>query len=90
MKANTPRAHRFYLQKVAYPLDDLVLPRLSPREERMLTRYGFWLEALAEGKIQPMTEEQQRFVMVARGIQLPLSRYEIAWVKSQQKSWTHV
>ena len=81
MQANTPRAHRFYLAKANYPLSEKLLVRLSPREEGLLTTYGFWMEALASGRINPVTEEQQQFVMVVRGFRAPQTRFEIAWSK---------
>lgn len=76
-----PRAHRFYLRKNHFPLSEEVLARVSPREAVLLARDGHWLEALAAGKINPITEAQQRFVMVARGHRVPQSRHEIAWSK---------
>lgn len=82
MTSNTPRAHRFYLKKTRYPLRKDVIKRVTPREEEILDRYGHWLDALAKGVIPPCTEEQQRFVMAARGFRVPQSRFEIAWAKT--------
>lgn len=50
-------------------------------ELRALRRYGFWLEALAEGRIAPTTPAQEQFCRVARGEEKAKSVYERAWMR---------
>jgi hypothetical protein len=56
MKA--PAEHRIYLAKQDYPLkcsEEI----FSKDELNFLSRYGFWMEALVDGKILPITENQK-------------------------------
>jgi uncharacterized protein YifE (UPF0438 family) len=53
----------------------------SQEETELLSRYGFWLEALAQGDVQPLTPAQQRFVEVHKGEAEPESTFERAWWK---------
>jgi hypothetical protein len=66
---------------------DFVLPPggdFDDKERALLTRYGRWLEALAEGTIPPLTEEQRHFVQAALGECPPRSAFEAAWLKQRQ------
>jgi uncharacterized protein YifE (UPF0438 family) len=74
-----PREHTTLLCRhdfVAHPSGDF-----TGQERALLERYGRWLEALALGAIEPITEEQRRFVQVARGECPPLTSFEAAWTK---------
>jgi hypothetical protein len=51
------------------------------RERTLLSRYGYWLQALADGVIEPITPEQERFVRAVRGEEEPQSAFELAWTK---------
>ena len=50
-------------------------------ELRVLRRYGFWLEALAERKILPSTAAQEHFCRVVRGEASAETLYERAWMR---------
>jgi uncharacterized protein YifE (UPF0438 family) len=75
-----PQEHRDYLERVFYSLC-FDLSRFSEQEKKLLIRYGHWLEALAKGKIQPITPAQERFVKTHKGEESPQTPFEIAWKK---------
>ena len=53
----------------------------SEEELKIINKYGAWMEALADRKIEPITPEQKRFVDVSAGIAEPKSEYEKIWMK---------
>ena len=53
-------------------------------ELKIINKYGAWMEALADRKIEPITPEQKRFVDVSVGIAEPKSEYEKIWRKIPQ------
>jgi hypothetical protein len=76
-----PAEHAALLRRGAYPVHPAA--SLDDRERELLTRYGYWLEALATGALVPNTPEQIQFVRVARGEGEPRSAFEVAWSKHQ-------
>ena len=54
-------------------------------EVELLSRYGFWLEALVQRQIQPITPAQERFVMMHAGEAEPESAFERAWWKLMRR-----
>src|SRR3954452_24366574 len=54
---------------------------LEEPERVLLLRFGRWLEALASGALKPVTADQEHFVRVARGEDVPSNEFEHAWVK---------
>jgi Protein of unknown function, DUF len=73
------QAHRAYL---SLPFDpEITRIGFSDQEWRTLVRRGAWMEALADGQLEPRTAAQARFVQVARGL-LPAEReHELLWEK---------
>lgn len=71
--------HRSLVSKSDYPLGVEGTGVFQPGEVEILRRYGFWLEALAQGRIQPMTPAQEHFCQVCRDEAKPETRYEWAW-----------
>ena len=65
-----------------YPIPQNRMHKLRKDEVALLEKYGHWLEALAQGKITPGTEAQERFVAVAKGRCEPKTNFEWAWVKA--------
>jgi hypothetical protein len=66
---------------------DFVVPAvegLTPRERMLLVRYGRWLEGLSSGILKPLTPEQEHFVRVACGDDVPGTEFEHTWVKLSQ------
>lgn len=56
---------------------------LTAREVSLLERYGLWLEALATGMIEPITNAQKSFVMVHQCKATPRTEFELTWFKYQ-------
>jgi uncharacterized protein YifE (UPF0438 family) len=78
MKA--PAEHLDYLEKQDYPLRCSV-EIFESDELNLLSRYGFWIEALVEGIITPTTDEQKRLIDVHAGKVEPINLQERAWRK---------
>ena len=53
----------------------------STEEIEMLETYGHWFNALTSGELEPCTDSQRRFVLVAAGNEEPFSLEEVAWWK---------
>jgi hypothetical protein len=56
---------------------------LTISEISLLQRYGCWLEALAAGRIAPITKRQAEFLSVHHGTALPRTKFELIWFKYQ-------
>lgn len=75
-----PDDHLEYLRR--RPFAFLCSTELFPAEEmQILTEMGNWLEALAGGKIQPVTAEQEHFLKVDREEAEPETVSEQAWLR---------
>jgi uncharacterized protein YifE (UPF0438 family) len=79
MKA--PPEHATKLAKRAYLLRIQDTNVFEPDELTLLLRYGYWLEAMAEQRIEALTDAQKRFVAVTTKKLKPESLFEIAWMK---------
>ena len=53
----------------------------SLEEIEMLEKYGHWFNALTSGELKPITDSQQRFILVADGKEDPFTPEEFAWVQ---------
>ncbi len=60
---------------------DCNLGSFSTEEIEILEKYGHWFWALTSGVLEPISDLQQRFVLVATGKEDPFSLYEVAWWK---------
>jgi hypothetical protein len=78
MKA--PAEHRVYLAKQDYLLK-CSLEVFENDELNLLSRYGFWIEALVDGVILPITDEEKRLIDVHFGKVEPMNLQECAWRK---------
>lgn len=78
-------AHAQHLasRRKPYSIRPVMASRLRPEERAVLEKYGTWLEGLATGALEPMTDEQRRFVDVACGRAQARTLYERAWVHLQ-------
>jgi uncharacterized protein YifE (UPF0438 family) len=74
--------HATFLRRGGYPVHPNAA--LDNNERELISRYGYWLEALASGSLPPATPEQTQFIQVARGQAEPRSAFEVAWAKQQQ------
>jgi len=82
-----PAEHRVYLSKQDYPLKCSV-GIFENGELNLLSRYGFWIEALVDGVILPTTEEQKRLIDVHAGKIEPINLQECAWRKLiERRMW---
>ncbi len=57
----------------------------SIKESQVLESNGVWLAALADGKVEPESEEERRLISVIVGDQLPESTLERVWIKYQKR-----
>lgn len=76
-----PESHKEFSKLRDYPLGVRSIEVFTRVEIEKLHRYGFWLEALAVGRISAMTEEQKQFIKVSKGEADPETFYEKAWDK---------
>ncbi|QJB34865.1 DUF413 domain-containing protein [Chitinophaga oryzae] len=53
----------------------------SPEEIALLEKYGYWFEALVEGRLLPFSAEQKQFVDVAQMRKKPETLYEKLWFR---------
>ena len=83
----TPAEHRVYLAKQDYPLKCSV-EIFENDELNLLGRYGFWIEALVDGVIPPITDEEERLIDVHAGKVEPMNLQERAWRKLiERRMW---
>lgn len=75
-----PPDNLVYLQRRPFDFrcSTVVFP---PDEVEALTESGNWLEALADGRILPVTEEQEHFLKVDRDEAEPATLLERAWLR---------
>lgn len=78
--STVPADHLVYLRRrpFVFGSSTAIFP---PAELEALAEYGNWLEALAAGKIQPVTAEQEHFVRVDREEAEPTTVCERAWLR---------
>lgn len=76
-----PAKHAAELAKRNYPLGIDGKHVFAADEITLLQRYGHWLEALADGRIQAITADQERFISVTKEEHEAKSTFEIAWMK---------
>jgi uncharacterized protein YifE (UPF0438 family) len=76
--SNPPPDHQTYLQQRPFVFG--CSTEIFPLEElQALMDYGNWMEALADGKLQPLTPEQEHLLRVDREEAEPETVYERAW-----------
>ncbi len=57
------------------------VPGLTPDERQLLVKCGYWLEALANGQLSPISADQVHFILVTKGQVVPRNMHEYAWIK---------
>lgn len=83
MQNSRPEDHKRYLN-----LEFVItcsLTDFSSSEISVLKKYGSWLSALMQGKINANTEKQKHFLMVCERKEEPINEYEHAWTKYLQQ-----
>ncbi len=83
MKA--PESHQPFLGRQNYAIKVFANEIFSEYEMEILRRYGYWLEALADGTIPPVTPLQEQFVRVSTNQAKPSTIFEEAWWKLMQR-----
>jgi uncharacterized protein YifE (UPF0438 family) len=80
MSKQPPADHLEYLRRrpFVFGCETAVFP---PEELELLEERGNWLEALAAGKIRPVTAEQEHFLRVDRDEAEPRTLAERAWLR---------
>ncbi len=78
-----PLSHQEMLARSDFKLP-IGRSEINQEELKILAQYGCWMEALANGEIEPFTEAQVQFVKVARGRESPATQFERVWVKYAQ------
>jgi hypothetical protein len=53
---------------------------VTPSDSSFLRKYAAWLAALEMGFIKPISSEQERFVLVTKGREIPQSHAENLWI----------
>ncbi len=66
-----------------YPIPKERLRKLRKNQIALLEKDGWFLDDLANNRIEPTTDDQRHFVLVAQGNRTPRSEHEWAWV------WIH-
>lgn len=74
--------HAEFLAKKPF-LVGMATLKLTAEEKAYLEKYGYWLEALANGVLKPISPAQSRFIEVARGNASPQTIAERAWTTYQ-------
>ena len=77
------KAHLAAGKRPFYPLANN--SQFLPEEKEMLRKYGSWMQALANGGIEPYTAGQEHFIEVAKGRAAPRNQYEEVWIKYQRR-----
>jgi uncharacterized protein YifE (UPF0438 family) len=78
--ATIPKDHQTHLQRRPFVFG--CSTTIFPADElEALAEYGNWLEALANGTIQPVNAEQKHFLLVDREQTEPESVCERAWLR---------
>lgn len=57
------------------------LATLSQYEIDIIHKYGYWMNAVSNGELKPVTVEQERFLDVCKGNKNAVTNYEITWKK---------
>lgn len=53
----------------------------STEDIEILEKYGHWFKALTDGELDPITDLQREFILVAKGQRSPFTIEEFAWFK---------
>jgi hypothetical protein len=79
-------AHKAYLA-VDLVLEQAASCRMSDEHCTLIRRYGVWMQALADGDLDPRTLEQHDFVAVARKEAQAQTPHETAWHAYELARW---
>jgi len=77
---STQNSHNYYLNKKDYLICQSILNKLDAEDVKNIKRYGYWLNALEQGKIEPFSKEQELFLKVCKGVISPQNDIQKSWV----------
>ena len=78
-------AHKKFLDQKSFHPRVMNGEIFTKEEITLLRRYGAWMEALAERKIQPETTEQRAFVDMCHSSREPNTAFERVWWKLTER-----
>ena len=78
---SSKKKHLEYIKQKGSFVVDCSHAIFSDEEILFLEKYGHWLQALANGILEPITELQKEFILVAKKEKAPFSFEEQAWNK---------
>jgi uncharacterized protein YifE (UPF0438 family) len=81
MESTEKTTHKKLLKEKGEFKIDCSLAIFSEEEIEILKTFGHWFKALTEGELQPFTDLQKEFLLVARGEKDPVSLHEKAWFR---------
>ncbi len=73
--------HLAYIEEKGKFVVDCSHAIFSTEEIETLEKFGHWFDALASGVLEPFTELQERFILVAKSELPPFSPEEKAWYR---------
>lgn len=74
------KKHQQYIKKKNFPIQ--CSAKIFKLEEiEVLKKCGFWMEALSNGVLKPISEAQHQFIEVCQKKKKPKTVYESAWFK---------
>lgn len=77
----TRNQHLNYIASKGLFIVDCNKKIFSKEELELLSKYGHWFNALTSGELEPFTNQQMDFIMVARFNKLPITMEEKVWYK---------
>lgn len=80
---STREAHIRFIREQGKFIIDCNHAIFSVEEIEILEKYGHWFMALTSGDVNPITDLQKEFVLVATHKKEPFSPEEVAWFKYQ-------
>ncbi len=81
MTMSTRKQHIAYIEEKGKFHIDCSRNIFSAEEISILEKYGHWFHALSNGILEPVTDMQREFIMVANEQKTPITPAEISWHK---------
>ena len=79
---NLDELRQHYLQKAPYPFDGTIQEGIFTKdEETAIEKYGYWFEAIWNGKVPLTTEKLKRFHRAKEIVDSERNRWENLWVR---------
>ena len=79
------KQHLDYITECGPFTIDCNLIIFSIEEVEILKKYGHWFAAIEDGTLEPLSEKQQFFIDVCKGLKQPMSIYELVWFRYAER-----